>query len=145
MLKIRRKKTRKSSKEERKLLDGYTKTTENKDKRERERERKRISSQFLVAIKVKTAAEATATAEEQNRTELSTRQLNVEGRKEKEEKKDKKTARKPEIDAISSAQLSPAQLYTLPILFFAASNLITTSTDWLLTACTAAADLLESK
>ena len=92
-----------------------------------------------MAIKVKTAA-AAATAEEQNRTELSTRPLNVEGRKEKEEKKDKKTARKPEIDAISSAQPSSAQL---PILFFAASNLITTSTHWLLTACTAAADLLE--
>ena len=91
-----------------------------------------------MAIKVKTAA-AAATAEEQNRTELSTRPLNVEGRKE-EEKKVKKTARKPEIDAISSAQPSSAQL---PILFFAASNLITTSTHWLLTACTAAADLLE--
>ena len=44
MLKIRRKKTRKSSKEERKLLDGYTKTTENKDKRERERERESESA-----------------------------------------------------------------------------------------------------
>ena len=64
-----------------------------------------------MAIKVKTAA-AAATAEEQNRTELSTRPLHVEGRKEKEEKKDKKTARKPEIDAI--LQLSPAQLSSTP-------------------------------